>query len=290
MIELKPNDYRRQLILASPVQRFIRKLDSQIKLRKLFFCHLRDTLKGRSREERPRLEELIITSQLIANPIELIEKIDYAAQRQTRDSPLHKFLLDYRVIANALVSYCSDKKVWKNLINSGIKTQVFEKVFVSLCPNACFFVMDSKPTGRCKRCNEKTTVFPFYRVEKDILNAWKENVLFEAWVCSLLKRNDIRCEVSMEILRNGITSGEVDLIIDEKFIVEMTREKGFIEIACELLGKNIFLGKKYQPMLLHCEKLDEKLKKNLQGLGIIVIDNATSDPKFDRKLLRYLRS
>jgi hypothetical protein len=287
MMEFKPS-YRQQYIVAQSVQRFVELFDDNLGVRRAFLLPLEDALKEVAGEVRPKLRDEIVISGLLPHPLLTVEAVKKAAERQKRHSPLHEFLSDYSIIGDAFRKHFSSCQVDTDaLVKLCIKRRVFGRVFISLCPNACFLTMSSKAYSSCKTCGERTTVFPFYCADKDLLAAWKENIFFEAWAYSLLKRKRIPCKPSITVFRDRLDVGEIDLLVDKKFIIEVTKGRGIAVVAREMFGKNALLGGGYQLMLLHTEKISDGLKRIFKD--IIMIDGATSDQKFGERFLNHFK-
>ena len=288
MIEFKPS-HRQQYIISKSVQQFVELFDNNLGLRRAFLSPLEDALREVGREVRPKLRDEIITRELLPHPIQTVEAVKKAAERQKRDSPLHEFLSDYSIIGNALRKHISSCQIEVDaLIGLGIEKQVLKKIFISLCPNACFLTLSSRTYPRCKACGEKTTIFPLFRADKDFLMAWNENIFFEAWAYSLLRRKRIPCKPSVTLFRERMDVGEIDLLVGKKFIIEITKGRGIGQLAREMFGKNALLGGGYQFMLLHTRKIDKKLKKIFKD--IVIIDNAILDLKFSEKFLSLINA
>lgn len=287
-MELKPS-HRHQWIVSPTVQKFVENFDSDIKLRGIFLKAFKETLKGIEDAERSRLEKLVITTGLLPHPIHTVAAVEKATKRQKRDSPLHKFLLDSQVIGNAIQKTIPVTTINK-VIKYGMKIRAFKKTFISLCPNGCFFQMSQKPCLTCRLCGDQLTAFPFLRVKGDLLKAWGENVLFEAWIYSLLRRKRVPCQPSLTIFVEGIDIGEIDLLAKDegRFIIEITTGGSVVGLAHELFGKNVLLGGGYRLILLHSERIDWRIKQMLQSKGIEVIDNMAFELNSHKELYKIL--
>jgi hypothetical protein len=287
MLTLKPA-VRQGLIISDSVQRFVGEFNTNLGLRKAFFCSIKDALKGIGDPELSRLENVVTITNFISRPTQFLRTMNTATNKQRKHSPLHKFLEDYQIICNAMKEHLLDETM-NSMIKLGTKTQTVTKIFISLCPNACYFTLSPKPLKNCKICRRKNTIFTFYCIEKDIVKAWKENALFEAWVYSLLKRNQIRCKPNMTIFVDDIDVGEIDLF-SKKFIIEVKTGGSAIEATHKLLGKNALLGGGRKLVLVYLESIRDSIKKILEDAGVVVLDNVISDKNFDEKLCWHLKT
>lgn len=255
MIEFRVGP-RRELVVSRSVQKFVELLDNDLSMRRMFLSRLVDSLLEREKEEeRPRLAETIVTIELLPHP-RLGEKIKEAREKlKGKHSPLHGLLSIYEVICDSLEKRISKCQLDMNALARSMREKhLLKEVHFSLCPKICFLKMSSKPTPHCEICGEKTIIFSFYRVDKELLMAWRDNIFFEAWIFSLLKRNGIKCESNPVIFYKDQELGEIDILIrngDKKCIIEVTKGRGITDLGRKMLANNEILGGGYKLIMLH---------------------------------------
>lgn len=283
---------RKAYFESQPLLNFVKTLDDDLALRKVFFHPLQTLMGGLGTKDSGNLAKTLSSTALILAP-STSSSDEYATLLAANPNPFQEFLTTHGRIRSQLeTKHREVQRAIGRTVDRGRALGLIEgSVFLEMCVSGDHyqFALTEHPSNVCPSCAMKATSVEFLKVAPLFFKAWDNGVFLELWLYRLLTEAGFHVSPPLLVVAGTEQLAELDLVVQQPgrstVVIQASASLPEPNKECQqAFGSGRLLGEGSRVCVVSAGPVSKACKEGFVGM-VKVLDNAEAEPGFSETLV-----